>query len=114
MKYIAILLMFFSSLCYAGGWSESVTPTRIDIERSGGFMVYGGFGNAGGCSVTNMVYVQIGHPQYKEIYAAILAAFTAGKKVQMYIHSCGPVGWYSISATTYNIMGPSSALNITN
>ena len=114
MKYLGVLLVAFSSAVYGGGWSNAAIPTQIDIERGGGFMVYGSFGNAGGCTVADRIYVLKGHPQYKEIYSAVLAAFTSGKKVQIYVHSCGPVSWYSVSTTTYNFMDSASALMLSN
>ena len=114
MKYALILLTLISTASVAGGWSNMATPTRVDIERGNGFMVYGRFGNAGTCTITDRFYVQKSHPQYKEIYSTVLAAFMSGKKVQAYIHSCNPVGWYSVASTTYNTLGPSGALNIAN
>jgi len=113
VKYIILLSILFSSISFAGGWTGWAVPTRVDVEGVSGFMVYGAFGNSGGCTVENQFYVQKGHPQYKEIYATALAAFMGGKKVQTYIHSCGAVGWYSLSPTAFNIMGPTSALNLT-
>lgn len=114
MRYAVVLLVFFSTASFAAGWTNMATPTRIDVERGNGFMVYGSFGNAGTCTVVDRFYVQISHPQYKEIYSAVLAAFTAGKKVQAYIDGCNPVTWYSAASTTFNTLGPSSVLNLAN
>lgn len=34
---------------HAAGYSEPAVPTRIDIVRSEGFMLFGAFGNPSGC-----------------------------------------------------------------
>ena len=114
MKYLSLLLVLVSINSFAGGWATSAVPTRIDIERANGFMVYGAFDNAGGCTVSNKFYVKIDHPQYKEIYSTVLAAYMSGKKVQPYIHSCNPVTWYSVESTTYNTLVSAGSLNIMN
>ena len=113
MKFIILLSIFFSSISFAAGWTSSAVPTRVDIERGNGLMVYGAFGNPGNCTTTNKFYVLKSHPQYQQIHATVLAAFMAGKKVDVYIHTCQPVPWYSVPSTTYNTMDGLSALNLT-
>ncbi|ACA85775.1 hypothetical protein [Shewanella woodyi] len=105
-----ISLVSFNS--YAGGWATPAVPTHIEIERGGGFLVVGAFGNAGTCTKGDKFYVKIDHPQYDKIYATVLAAYMAGKKVRPYIHTCAPVTWHSTTAVTYNIMTRSGALYI--
>ena len=112
MKYLIAVLFSLSSSAFAGGMSNLAIPDRIDTVRGNGFMVYGAFGNPGNCTTTNKIFIDKGHPQYQEVYSTVLAAFMGGKKVQIYVHSCGPVGWYSMPTTTYNIMGPAAALNL--
>ena len=111
-KTFGLFVLLYSGLGMAGGYSEWSSPTRIDVERSGGFMVYGSFGNPGGCSVGNRFYVQVSHPQYDKMYAAVLAAYSAGTKVRAYLHDCGPVTWYSVSSTTYNYLTSSGVLQV--
>ena len=113
MKYISILILFLSSTAFAGGWTDPAVPTRIDIVRNSGLMIYGTFGNASNCSVADKVFIPADHAQYNQIYAAALAAFSAGKKIQLYSRSCSPMGWYSIDSVTYNTM-TDGALNIMN
>jgi len=96
----------------AAGWTVAAVPTQIDIERSGGFMVYGAFGNPGGCAIGDQFYVKSDHTQYKEIYAAALAAFTAGYKLRAYIHSCEAVTWYTVAPNAYNIVHLYTAVTI--
>jgi len=58
--------------------------------------------------------VPIGHPQFKEIYAALLYAMASGKPVQGYASVCAAATWYSVPSTTYNWMGSGDSLNIPN
>jgi hypothetical protein len=111
---VATLLLLVSSTAFAGGWTSIATPTRVDIERAGGFMVYGNFGNPEGCVVKSKFYVLSSHPQYKEIYTAVMTAFTHNKKIQAYVHTCAPVDWYADANTTWNIVGDKGAVNISN
>jgi len=65
-SFILACLVFASSSAFAvGGLSLAAVPTAIDIERSGGFMVYGEFGNVAGCTTSDRMYIQSSHPQYK-------------------------------------------------
>lgn len=114
-KFILACLMLASSSAFAvGGLSISATPTGIDIERSGGFMIYGDFGNVAGCTTSNSIYVQSSHPQYNQIYSTALAAMMSGKKVFAYIQACTPVAWYSVDSVTYNTLIPNSVFYIRN
>ncbi len=112
MKYITLLFIFISSYSTAAGWATAAVPTRVDVVRDDGFMIYGAFGNAGGCTIENRVLVQKSHPQYSEIYSLALAAVMAEKRVQPHISGCKTNGWYVTSEKTFNIMAPSDALNV--
>jgi len=113
MKYaMVILALFVCCTSYAAGWTQFAVPTQVDIERGNGLMIYSSFGDPGDCVVDDRVYVRSTHPQYKEIYSAVLTAFSAGKQLQFYIHSCDTVIWYSAAPTNYNIMGTGGALNM--
>jgi hypothetical protein len=112
-KWIGIALLCASGAASAAGNTNAAVPTRIDVERGNGFMIFGEFGNAGGCTIGNQIYVRISHPQYKELYATALAAFAGKFKLQAYIHGCETVSWYAIPSTTYNIMEPGGAMYLT-
>lgn len=114
MKSILVFLIIFPAAVIAGDWTSYAVPTKIDIERGNGFMFYGEYGNPEECTTENRIYVEIDHPQYKEIYSTVLAAFISGKAVRAYIHECGTVGWYAASPTTFNILTPGGALDIKN
>lgn len=107
-----LTISLFSLNVYAGGWATPAVPTHIEIERGGGFLVHGAFGNAANCTIGNKFYVKSDHPQYDKVYATVLAAYMAGKKVKPYLHICEPVSWHSVPSVTYNIMTRSGALYI--
>lgn len=113
-KFLLVVLSVFSVNVFAGGWATPAVPTGVDIVRGEGFMVYGAFGNPGECSAWGKFFVKIDHPQYSEIYSAVLAAYMSGKKVKPYIHGCTSLGWYAVSSTTFNILSSNGALNIQN
>ncbi|RYV04097.1 hypothetical protein SOPP22_01460 [Shewanella sp. OPT22] len=110
-KALLFSLLTFSFSADAGGWSSYAVPTGIDIERSGGFMVYGRFGNAGNCSVGDKLYIKKEHPQYQAVYSMILSAYLSKKKIQAYVHSCAVIGWYTAN-DTFNIVEPRSSISI--
>ena len=112
MKFFSAILLLLSSTSFAGGWTNITTPTRIDIERDHGFMVYGEFDNPASCVKSDAFYVPIDHPQYDKIYDAVLTAFNNNKKVQVYIHTCEAVTWFASSSVTWNYMSKKSTLNL--
>ena len=111
---LTLFALSFSTLAAAGGWTAWAVPTGVDIVRGEGLMVWGDFGNPGGCTASNSFLVPISHPQYKEIYAALLLAMATGKKVAGYTSVCAAANWYSVPSTTYNWMGSGDALNFQN
>lgn len=94
----------------AGGWTNSATPTSIQIVRDEGFLIHGTYGNPGetACGLPDHIWVSATHPQYKELLSTALTALGAGIKVQAYVHSCKTVGW--LSASTVNTLDPADAL----
>ena len=117
MKYIFMfLLTIISMVANAGGQTNAAVPTAIHLVQAGsaGFMVFGEFGNVAGCTVSNQVFIEIGHPQYSQIYSTVTAAFMAGKKVAFYSHNCKPVPWYTVNTTTYNTVEPFGAIYLSN
>ena len=115
VKKILISALLFTSLpALSGNFSVPAVPTRVDIERGNGFMVYGSFGNPMNCTNSSRFYIKKTHPQYSEIYSMVLAAFTAKKKIQLYAHACSSVGWYSKPEVTYNTVTPSGTVYILN
>ena len=111
--FVVLWLLLPIQEVLAGGFSAAATPTRIDIVRGGGLMLYGAFGNPSSCIIGDKLYVKAEHPQYDKIYAMVLMAYASGKKVFGYSHSCEPVSWYSTAENTFNIVQPYAAFNIT-
>lgn len=112
---ISCICMIYSSIAVSGGRTSLAVPTRIDtIGVHNGFMIWGEFGNPSGCTEVNSIWVKGDHQQYDKIYSTALAAFMAGKKIAAYAHSCETVGWYTTPDHTFNVLGPSGDLRISN
>lgn len=108
----ACLMPALSSSAVAGGTSALGVPTKIEIVRSEGFLIVGEFGNPGGCTFGNQLFVKSDHPQYKQIYAAAMSAYLSKAKVSAYVHGCEPVVWYSAAPNTFNVVYSYSSLAI--
>ena len=113
--YSIVVALGISSSVLAGDFSSLAVPTRIEVVNAGkaGFMIYGEFGNAAGCTATNRIFVKSGNPQYNQLYATALTAFAAGKRLQAYV-VCDSVPWYSVESITYNVVEVSYGLYISN
>ena len=90
---------FGGSAWAAGGYTNTVVPTNLEIVQSSGFTIFGLFGNPGPnpCPVSNRIWVSVTHPQYKEILSTAMTALAAGLKLRAYVHTCTVVGWYGLS-----------------
>jgi len=64
-------------------------------------MVFGAFGNPMSCGAGDQFLIAYSHPNFKELYAAILAAQGSGKQVSAYVQQCDPVLWYTGPTTTF-------------
>lgn len=106
-KIIIILTLLFISeaVLSAHGSTSYAVPTKLEVVRGQGFMVFGDFGNPGECSTSNTIWVPIEHPQYDQLYSTALTAFTANKKIQAYIHSCVNMGWHGGTQNTLSAPG---------
>lgn len=109
---MAMLLQFLAKATLAAAFSSFAVPTLIEVERGGGFTVYGNFGNPGGRTNANMLYIRNDHPQYKEVYAAALAAFAGKYRIRAYVSTCQPVSWYTNSPDTLNIVDANSVVSV--
>lgn len=109
-KMVRILLLAISTT-FAGGFTNWAVPTMIEVERGGGFGVWGDFGNPAFCHTSNVVYVMASHPQYKEIYATVLSALNNGYQVRFYVHSCDIVAWWS-TQNNNNVVGSGGSVRI--
>ncbi|MDM3869729.1 hypothetical protein QSV34_00035 [Porticoccus sp. W117] len=103
---LAVLLTLVSFAVLAGGWTHysasdsKGTIENIEVIRAQGFMIFGDLGDPADCGRDGYLWVAFDHPQYEQLYSMALTAFTAGKKIQAYAHSCTDVGWHGGSFST--------------
>lgn len=107
-----VCLTVSAASAQAAGYSEPAVPTKIDMVRSEGFMLFGAFGNPGGCAAQNQLFIKSDHPQYKQLLALAMMAYTTKQKIVAYVHGCEPVVWYSVASHTYNTVIAASSLAI--
>lgn len=101
MKKWAILLAWAACApCFAGNFTSWAVPTRVDVVRNEGVMVYGSFGNANGCTVADQFFIPVGHAQYNQIYALLMTALASGMAVQAYVDQCAAQDWYTVPSNT--------------
>ena len=104
-----LCISFGIGVCHAVGYTVFATPTQIEVVRNQGFMVYGAFGNPGSCTVGDQFFVLFTNTQYNQMYATILAAFTTGTQISVYVPECDPNSWYSVPSTTYQTLTEASS-----
>jgi len=107
------LLMALSSTGFAAGNTAWAVPTQIDVTYAG-VMVYGAFGNVGGCSIADRFFMPVNTGQYKEIYATLMLAYSTGKEVSAYVNACDAVNWYAAPSVTFNYMNNAGILYVRN
>lgn len=112
MRKLVIFCFFLSSYSYASGWSVAAVPERVDVVRANGLLVWGAFGNASNCTISNRYFIKLDHPQYKEIYSMVLTAYLTGKKIKIYSNTCESLTWYSVPETTYNTLTAGGSVNL--
>jgi hypothetical protein len=110
---LLVVTMLMATSVNASGFSAAAIPTRIDVVRSEGFMVFGAFGNGAGCTVGNQFFVKIDHPQYKQLYALAVSAYLGKQKIAGYVDVCEAVTWYAAPSTTFDVVSAGSTLMIT-
>jgi len=89
---------------YCGGYSNWAKPTDLNIIGASGFRVNGVFGKLTECVLNDQVFIKSDHPQYKEIYSMVLAAYSSNKEVRFYLSECVVVNWISAdSISTFSI-----------
>jgi hypothetical protein len=110
-----LLFLMLGTSAFAAGNSAWAVPTRIDVVRNEGVLIYGSFANPAGCTTSDTLFLPISATQYKEMYAMLLTAFASGKQISMYASVCTPLTWYSGPSVTYNtVSGDSFTLQIQN
>ena len=113
MKPIALLAPTFAvTEAQAGAYTSRSVPTRVDVVSGSGFMVYGSFGNANGCTTGDQFFVLQSHPQYNQIYATVMMAIASGRNIMAYADGCNSQAWYAGSTVTFNTVAADDAVSI--
>ncbi len=110
-KLLLSALFLFSNNVFAGGWTNTAAVVDVEIIRDQGFQISGSFGNPSECSTSNTIFVATDHPQYDQLLSLTLTAFTSGKRLRIYSHTCINYGWHG---GTYNQLTSAGAMYIKN
>ena len=123
LYWIAAAALFVGP-CFAGDFTPWAVPTRVDVVRGEGFMVFGSFGNPNSCSIGDRFFVPLvvdptthvasaaATELYNQMYAMALMAVAAGKPLQAYVDQCATQGWYTGPTVTFNQLDPCCSLNV--
>lgn len=86
-----MLLVGFSSLVAAGGWTEpgKVTMVYVKPDRNGVYFQHDDM-ISGGCSKNSHYFLDADQNLFKETYSLLLAAYSAGKLVRINVSGCQP------------------------
>ncbi len=110
-KMLLLLLVSASFPILASGWTNTAKVDDIEIIRGQGFQIRGDFGNPSQCSAENTLFVSKNHVQYDQLLSLALTAFTSGKKLKIFSHSCISYGWHG---GTHNQLTDSGSMYIKN
>lgn len=110
---LGLLLITLSTTGFAAGSTAWAVPIQVDVMYQG-IMVYGAFGNPGGCTTTDRFFVATNTGQYKEILATLMAAYATGKEVATYVDTCASVTWYAVPSTTFGYMTTGGVIYVRN
>jgi len=102
---VAVVFGFASTLSWAGGYLNNAEITTMS-QAYGGWILnvsHANPPNPDGCSQTNIVFLPT-LSQYDEMYAILLAAYTANKKINIYVNGCHANGHMKVQffRTTWN------------
>ena len=101
---LAIVLMF-SSLSHAGGYTGNGQVQLMQSAYGGWLMrLSGANDNPDNCDKPNILLPPT-HPQYEEIYSMILAAYSAGKEINVHVSGCATSGHknFNFIYTSWNL-----------
>lgn len=94
-RAIGTLLLILTSTLVGGpaeasGWGSTVTVTGVYSTASGGAYVNtSGNQNIDSCSNgSHYLYLDTTQPNFRELYATLLAALTTGSTVSLYYNGC--------------------------
>jgi hypothetical protein len=108
---LTILLLALGTIAFAGGVTGWAVPYNCEVIRGDGLLVWAAFpANPCNAEIPGCIFIPKDHPQYKEIYAAVLTAIAVGLEIYAYCHEAGIIPWKSLS--TINYVEPYSALSL--
>ena len=102
---IVMITLLFSSLGNAGGYVTPGTIRSMQSAYNGWLIVMNGANaNPDGCG-KSQVFLAGDHPQYDELYSMLLAAYSAGREVNIAVNGCFSVVDYKLFNFIYTSWG---------
>jgi hypothetical protein len=91
------VVLFYSASIHAGDYVGKGTISVMQNAYGGWILKTNGTANnPDGCS-KNIVILEGTHDQYKEVYGLLLSAYTAAKKVNIFVDGCHANGYKKLS-----------------
>ena len=96
--FVVVLSLIITPASFAGGWGNKVTTITGFYVWSNGYAHFGvsDVENPDGCGNTRFLTLDNNSSNFKELYATVMAAYTAGKTVQLYYNGCTQSGSYPL------------------
>lgn len=94
------LFIFGSQFAHAGGWGTKVTTVTGFYTWSNGdahFRV-ADMENPDKCITPHYLTIDSNAPHFKELYVTLMAAYTAGKTVQIFYNGCNSSNYPLVNA----------------
>lgn len=77
----------------AADYTSWAVPTTVEVV-SGGIVIIGDFGNANGCSQTNMIIYPNTQVDYDVVVSMALTALTSEREMRFYADDCVPFAFH--------------------
>ena len=86
----SLALITASTAAFAGGWSATTTITGYYVYDSGeAYITTSSNENPDSCGSSQYLHLATGSPNFKAIWASVLAAQSAGSTVTLRYEGCG-------------------------
>ena len=93
VKYlIAGAVLLLSGSAVGAGYTNITSIESLTVVRDEGVMLEGDFGNPGGCTYGNSLFISINHSQYSLILEVVMRAYFQGNPIFAYVLRCSDVG----------------------
>lgn len=93
---LGAVLLLFSSVASAGGYTVYAQPTEIEVVNNG-LLIYGSFGNVMSCGYPNAVFYPATHQNYNVVSAMAMTAIVSGKTMKFYVDQCVSLSFHGIN-----------------